>query len=39
MRSILLLSLLPGPLWPGGVAPGRVLFIGQMELNYVLMLN
>ena len=23
---------LPGPLWPGVVAPGRVLFMGQIEL-------
>ena len=27
-----LLPLLPGPLWPGVVAPDRVLFIGQIEL-------
>ena len=34
-----LLPLLPGQLWPGFVAPDRVLFIGQLELNSVLMLN
>ena len=33
-----LLSL-PGPLWPGVVAPDMVLSIGLIELNYVLMLN
>ena len=30
---------LPGPLWPGVVTPDRVLFMGQIELNWVLMLN
>ena len=39
MRSTPLLPLLPGPLWPGVVAPGRVLSMGQIELNCVLMLN
>ena len=29
--SILLLPLLPGPLWPGVVAPDRVLSMGQIE--------
>ena len=33
------LLLLPGPLWPGMVAPDRVLSIGQIELKSVLMLN
>ena len=33
------LPLLPGPLWPGVVAPDRVLSMGQIGLNYVLMLN
>ena len=33
------LSLLPGPIWLGEVAPDRVLFMGQIELNLVLMLN
>ena len=33
-----LLSL-PGPLWPEVVAPDRVLSIGQIELNFVLMQN
>ena len=31
MRSTPLLPLLPGPLWPGVVAPDRVLSIGQIE--------
>ena len=39
MRCILSLPLLPGPLWPGLVAPDRVLYMGQIELNCVLMLN
>ena len=39
MRSNLLLPSLPGPHWSGEVAPGRVLSIGQIELNSVLMLN
>ena len=29
----------PGPLWPEGVAPDRVLSMRQIELNCVLMLN
>ena len=33
------LPLLPGPLWPREVAPDRVLSMGQIELNCVLMLN
>ena len=33
------LPLLPGPLWSGMVAPDRVLSMGQIELNCVLMLN
>ena len=33
------LPLLPGPLWPGVVAPDRILSMGQIELNYILMLN
>ena len=32
MQSTLLLSSLQGPLWPGVVAPNRVLFMGQIEL-------
>ena len=28
-----------GPLWSGVVTPGRVLSMGQIELNYILMLN
>ena len=39
IQSIPLLLSLPGPLWPGVVASDRVLFIDQIELNYVLMLN
>ena len=39
MHSTPLLPSLPSPLWPGEVAPDRVLFIGQIELNRVLMLN
>ena len=30
---------LPGPHWPGVVAPDRVLSVGQIELKCVLMLN
>ena len=32
MWSTLSLSSLPGPLWLGVVAPGRVLSMGQIEL-------
>ena len=39
MRSTPSLPLLPGPLWLGVVAPDRVLSMGQIELNSVLMLN
>ena len=39
MRSIPLFSSLPVSLWPGVVAPERALFMGQIELNCVLMLN
>ena len=39
MWSTLLLPSLPGLLWSGVVAPDRVLSIGQIELNCVLMLN
>ena len=39
MQSTLSLPLLPGPLWPGVVAPDRVLSMGQIELNCVHMLN
>ena len=39
MWSTLSLPLLPGPLWPRLVAPDRVLFMGQIELNCVIMLN
>ena len=33
------LASLPGPLWPGIVAPDGVLSMGQIELYCVLMLN
>ena len=33
------MPLLPGPLWPGVVAPDRVLSNGQIEPSSVLMLN
>ena len=33
-----LLSL-PGPFWPGVIAPDRFLSMGQIKLNRVLMLN
>ena len=39
MRSTPLLTSLPGPLMPGAVASDRVLSIGQIELNCILMLN
>ena len=39
MWSIPSLPSLPGSFWPRVVAPDRVLSIGQMELNCVLMLN
>ena len=39
MRSTPLLPSLPDPLWPGVVAPDRVLSMDQIELNWVLMLN
>ena len=39
MRSNPLLPSLSGPLWPGVVAPDRVLSMGQIELTSVLMLN
>ena len=33
MRSIPSVPTLPGPLWPGLVAPDRALSMGQIELN------
>ena len=39
MQSTPSLPSLPGPLWPGMVAPDKVLPLGQIELNCVLMLN
>ena len=32
-------SQVPGPIWPRVVAPDKVLFVGQIELNHVFMLN
>ena len=39
IRSTPSLPSLPGPLWLGVVAPVRVLSMGQIELNCILMLN
>ena len=39
MRSTPSLPSLPGPHWPGVVAPDRVLSMGQIELNCLFMLN
>ena len=39
MQSILSVQSLLGPIWPGVVAPDRVLSLGQIELNDVLRLN
>ena len=39
MRSTPLLPLLPGPLWPGMLAPDSPIYIGQIELNCVFILN
>ena len=39
MRSTHSLPSLPGPLCSGVVAPDRVLSVGQIELNVVLVLN
>ena len=39
ISNTLLLPLLPGLLWPGVVALDRVLSMGQIELNCVLMRN
>ena len=39
MRSTSSLPSLPDPFWPGVLVPGRVLSMGQIELNCVLMLN
>ena len=33
------LTSLPSPLWPEVVAPDRVLSMGRIELDHVLMLN
>ena len=39
MRSTPSLPSLPSPLWPRVIAPDRVLSMGQIELNCILMLN
>ena len=39
MLCIPLLPSLPGPLWPGVVSHDRALFISQVELNCVFLLN
>ena len=39
MQSALSLPSLAGLLWPGVVAPDKVLTMGQLELNCVLMPN
>ena len=39
MWSTVSLSSLPGPLWPGMVAPDKVVFMGQIELKCRLVLN
>ena len=39
MQSTPSLPSLPGPFWPGAVAPDRVISMGQIELNCVFMLN
>ena len=39
MQSTSSFPSLPGPLWPGVIAPERVLSMGQRELNCVLMQN
>ena len=39
MQSTLTLPSLPGPLWPGGVAPNKLQSMGQIEVNCILLLN
>ena len=39
MQSTPLLPSLPGPLNPGKVAPDKVLSMGQIEQNSILILN
>ena len=39
MQTTPSLPSLPGPFWPEVVVPDRVLSIGQIELNYILILN
>ena len=38
MQSTPSLPSFPSPLWPGVIAPDRVLCMGQIELNCILML-
>ena len=39
IRSIPSLPLFPGSVWPGVVATDSVLFMGQIELTWVFILN
>ena len=39
MQSTPSLPSIPSPHWPGAIASDRVLSMGQIELNYVLMIN
>ena len=39
MWSIPLLALIPGPIWPGMVAPDRALSMALIKLNCILMIN
>ncbi len=39
IRNTPSLPLLPGPLWPGVVAPDRIISMGKLELNCLLKLN
>ena len=39
MRSTPSLPFLPEPLWPGVVAPDRILSLSQIELNYLFTIN
>ena len=34
-----LLPSLPGQIWPGVVAPDRIVSMGKIELNFVVILN
>ena len=39
MQSTYSLPLLQGPHWPGVIAPVKVLSMGQIEVNCVLIVN